>query len=1067
MSSEPSSRSSSATAAPPNDPVTDVLTSAGLTVDPRVGDCVLLAAAAHRQRFETKSADGPALNRSTFLWALWWLDGTVRAALDDHGGRIEDFEKLLGVTGNPGPAPDHIELGGELTRALRAFVADPSTPAGVVTPGLLGVAILRDVEVNGGLLADRLRDLRIDAARALDTLRILSVDQSEPAAVIGQVPLPRMWDVTPRRFGVHLPADADEPGPYVARDADVELDRSLSEQVPVVAVVAPPMSGAIRAVFEALRRRRPDDRVLLLHELLDSGPGHPPLDAADLDRLWGSGAGVVWVRDLRELLDASPVFEDWFRRRGGGLRATLVAVLRPEDTGRASDLGLLSGALVELTGGLSTDEQVRAQKLYGAELATVSAVAAASARRPAVVRANYAADSATAAELLDEDGDDLDIHSDVEVLAKLIASKDVQPPLSIGLFGPWGSGKSFLMRQVQLRIEDLGTQSRAVADPSATGYHREIVPVEFNAWQYAHGTALWAALINRVFQQIQQKLGGDQRYQTVLREIAVRDAGVAQAHARLDLARAKVDQSRPAAQDRVIEDVARDHHLADDAIEKLAAGLQLDAATKQVSDLKSEYDRLITTSSRLDKGWATASTPRRLMAGGLLAVGVAAAVVCALLPGAVEQLGALVGAFASIALALVQLLRPVNRGLEQAAKILRADEADKQELQRAQDDLDQATQDLAAAKASGLAGLYGFVSDRSSSADYRRELGMAPMIRDDLERLARLSKVEGGLPGIDRIVIFIDDLDRCPAAEVVRVLEAVNLLFGFELFVVVIAVDSRWLLRSLEGTFSDAFDPDDSAAPTPQNYLEKIIQIPFWLQPMQPDGFGRLVTSLAGEVDSSRRDLDAVHANGNGSNSFAGVPAADGYPFHDGEPATHEVAGADASDDASVPSRPGVGVRDAQSGPTHRDDLNPKALRLTQDELDLMVRFHPLVGTPRAVKRFLNTYQLLRVSVPDVDSFLDRKDFRPVLILLALLTGTVPVSDPMILELRSMTDANFADFLDSTQTGRESSPRRDLSADWKPVVSACADLPTASVTPEIIATWLPKVGRYSFHPVST
>jgi len=29
------------------------------------------------------------------------------------------------------------------------------------------------------------------------------------------------------------------------------------------------------------------------------------------------------------------------------------------------------------------------------------------------------------------------------------------------------------------------------------------------------------------------------------------------------------------------------------------------------------------------------------------------------------------------------------------------------------------------------------------------------------------------------VIIFIDDLDRCPASEVVRVLEAVNLLFGF------------------------------------------------------------------------------------------------------------------------------------------------------------------------------------------------------------------------------------------------------------------------------------------------
>ena len=44
---------------------------------------------------------------------------------------------------------------------------------------------------------------------------------------------------------------------------------------------------------------------------------------------------------------------------------------------------------------------------------------------------------------------------------------------------------------------------------------------------------------------------------------------------------------------------------------------------------------------------------------------------------------------------------------------------------------------------------------------------------------------------IERIVLYIDDLDRCPPERVVEVLQAVHLLLAFELFVVVVAVDAR------------------------------------------------------------------------------------------------------------------------------------------------------------------------------------------------------------------------------------------------------------------------------------
>ena len=71
---------------------------------------------------------------------------------------------------------------------------------------------------------------------------------------------------------------------------------------------------------------------------------------------------------------------------------------------------------------------------------------------------------------------------------------------------------------------------------------------------------------------------------------------------------------------------------------------------------------------------------------------------------------------------------------------------------------------------------------------YRAQLGLMTQIREDFEEMARLlaapadqpsaesdvDVVGDELPRIDRIVVYIDDLDRCPPDQAVQVLEAVQ-----------------------------------------------------------------------------------------------------------------------------------------------------------------------------------------------------------------------------------------------------------------------------------------------------
>ena len=50
---------------------------------------------------------------------------------------------------------------------------------------------------------------------------------------------------------------------------------------------------------------------------------------------------------------------------------------------------------------------------------------------------------------------------------------------------------------------------------------------------------------------------------------------------------------------------------------------------------------------------------------------------------------------------------------------------------------------------------------------------------------------------LERVILYIDDLDRCPPDVVIKVLEAVHLLVAFPAFVVVVGVDPRWLHQAI------------------------------------------------------------------------------------------------------------------------------------------------------------------------------------------------------------------------------------------------------------------------------
>jgi hypothetical protein len=260
------------------------------------------------------------------------------------------------------------------------------------------------------------------------------------------------------------------------------------------------------------------------------------------------------------------------------------------------------------------------------------------------------------------------------------------------------------------------------------------------------------------------------------------------------------------------------------------------------------------------------------------------------------------------------------------------------------------------------------------------------------ERLCAVSSVK--LPRFSRIVLYIDDLDRCPSEKVVDVLQAVHLLLCFPLFVVVVAVDARWVTRALIETYEGLFDtqsvqanPLTSAvgAASAMDYLEKIFQIPYWVRKIDADSATSYLRNLA---EASSEQLAPVTAARQQS-----IPS----------PAAGSESPAQTAPPAFLPGPPSMPT--PSTSPVAASALlmePPQNLKLEDWQIDALAWFAPFVSrTPRNSIRFINVYRLIVSSLSQKASNEYRMIFPACPIEFALvvtlaLTFGAPASAPAI-----------------------------------------------------------------------
>ena len=679
--------------------------------------------------------------------------------------------------------------------------------------------------------------------------------------------------------------------------------------------------------------------------------------------------------------------------------------------------------------------------------------------------------------------DQLGVAPYVSMLATVIADRTTRTPFAVGIFGEWGAGKSYFMGLLRNSVHEL-TRS---GNPNYCG---DIAQIGFNAWHYADSN-LWASLGDEIFRQLAEPGARPEDQRRKLRaELAERldqrrelDARAQQARATAAELQARLDA---ATEDRYVRASAllaalRQSPELRRRVNSLFGKLGVSKAADQSKLLLDELDGALTDVDALRRGW-TDRRGRWIVPVALFALA-ACAVLAAFAPEIRGALAWLSGGLTAVLATGVALLARARSGLSalrsvvddlrsrtrlapqaaEALDALRSAETDQQvaeaQLHEVMSHIGELGRQLS--ELSPGRRLYSFLASRAEDGSYQRSLGLISMIRKDFEQLVALladwranPDAEGGHRPIDRIVLYIDDLDRCSPRQVVDVLQAVHLLLALDLFVVVLGVDPRWLVRSLRDRYATILGEEVAGEPgvIPEDYLEKIINIPLVLPTMSPGSLSRLL-----------RAIDDKHL---------GTTGIADRPLVETEPASAEIEVEAGSEVARQ---------------TDTEQTKQARVPLTEPELGLLSALDALISTPREAKRLFNIYRMIRATrdLSDASRFLggaeEPGEFQAVAILLGLLTAH-PRLLPVLLDnnpdlangvagglLHRAPDEGWGMFVADCvpvdgRNGIVGALPADAVADWERLGNGLSRASAAVTLTDlsVFQRWVPQLRRFSY-----
>ncbi|MFG2794062.1 P-loop NTPase fold protein [Streptomyces sp. NPDC048419] len=529
-------------------------------------------------------------------------------------------------------------------------------------------------------------------------------------------------------------------------------------------------------------------------------------------------------------------------------------------------------------------------------------------------------------------GDDLDYGPYAIAISEFIQHEDTAPPLTIGVKGPWGAGKTSLMRMVQDRL-----------DP----------PVDGGAW-VGGGSRRWI----RLSPPSRQKLAGARRS----RHRTAQDEATATNRNVLRMLRTAASAPPDQAAERLRIDDAELNADWRPTVwfnpwmhqngEQIWAGLAheiISQVTARMRPTDREAFWLELNLRRVDADLLRRRIHRALLdrlvplAIGLVIAGLAAAVAFlarSFVPGAsdwLQQAGkALLGGGAAVT-ALAGVARTATFWRERVAGSLT-------KLVH-QPDYAQTWKQLTA----------NLVRDPG----YQDRLGLLYLTQTDMRQVLDLVATK------DRpVVVFVDDLDRCSPGAVAQVIEAINLFLAgqFPNCIFVVAMEPEMVAAHIEvayGPLVEALTGEDywgEAGKLGWRFLDKIIQLPVSLPSLRSDQASQFLgTALVGSTWASRAEASQEVDDGTARRIENAI--------RQRHPSLQDISEAAASAQRQAggddPAATGFSPETQQA---MRRELR-RRLRPDNPEVQRIVATVAgrLTGNPREIKRFVNVFRFYAV----------------------------------------------------------------------------------------------------------
>ncbi|MCB9154453.1 MAG: SUMF1/EgtB/PvdO family nonheme iron enzyme [Caldilineae bacterium] len=331
----------------------------------------------------------------------------------------------------------------------------------------------------------------------------------------------------------------------------------------------------------------------------------------------------------------------------------------------------------------------------------------------------------------------------VLALSDILLAPDTHTPLTLGLFGRWGSGKTSLMLQLQRTVETGGK-------PGQASRYRT---VWFNAWKYNQEDALWRALLLVLLDDLEHLLKEDPP--------------------------AKPKKGEPAPSP-----------TAEELLDLLREALYHETAWSEQGERSINWTQALTAGAGIGLNLALS-----LLGPGLAAAGVAA------------------------------------------------------------DTLQEARKELGKGAPVSQVGKLAEAFRREEIVHYQAQLRSLEQFQQNFALLVKmLLWPDAKTPR--RLVVFVDDLDRCLPEKAIEVLEALKLFLDVAGCIFVLALDSE----AIENAVRRRYQGEVKA----REYLEKIVQVPFVLPPIEAGPMRAYVQSLAPALPDPR--CAEVFAVGLGAN---------------------------------------------------------------------------------------------------------------------------------------------------------------------------------------------------------